>query len=129
MKQVCMLCERTSPDGNLFCQETYCPAEQSPFVLDYGEWFGDIEIVRLLSQGNLTRMAWGGLDFTAHLAATSAVAFAQNSANAATQFLPADWQVAIDRQFDHLGRTVSDAPPPSRWIPDATSSAWFGFWD
>ena len=81
------------------------------------------------SQGNLSRMAWGGLDFTAHLAATSAVAFAQNSANAATQFLPADWQVAIDRQFDHLGRTVSDAPPPSRWIPDATSSAWFGFWD
>lgn len=48
MKQVCLLCERTSPDGNLFCQETYCPAEQSPFVLDYGEWFGDIEIVRSL---------------------------------------------------------------------------------
>jgi serine/threonine protein kinase len=48
MKQVCMLCERTSPDGNLFCQEIYCPAEQSPFVLDYGEWLGDIEIVRSL---------------------------------------------------------------------------------
>ncbi len=48
MKQVCLLCERTSPDGNLYCQETYCPAEMSPFVLDYGEWFGDIEIVRSL---------------------------------------------------------------------------------
>lgn len=48
MKQVCLLCERTSPDGNLFCQETYCPAEQSPIILDHGEWFGDIEIVRLL---------------------------------------------------------------------------------
>lgn len=48
MKQVCLLCERTSPDGNLFCQETYCPAEMSPLILDYGEWFGDIEIVRLL---------------------------------------------------------------------------------
>ncbi len=48
MKQVCLLCERTSPDGNLYCQETYCPAEMSPIVLDYGEWFGDIEIVRSL---------------------------------------------------------------------------------
>ena len=48
MKQVCLLCDRTSPDGNLYCQETYCPAEMSPLILDYGEWFGDIEIVRLL---------------------------------------------------------------------------------
>lgn len=48
MKQVCLLCDRTSPDGNLYCQETYCPAEMSPIILDYGEWFGDIEIVRLL---------------------------------------------------------------------------------
>jgi WXG100 family type VII secretion target len=81
------------------------------------------------SQGDLGRMAWGGLDFTTHLAATSSVAFAQNATNAATQFLPADWQVAIDRQFDRLGRTVSDAPPPSRWIPDAINTAWSGFWD
>lgn len=46
MKQVCLLCERTSSDGNLFCQETYCPAEMSPMILDYGEWLGDIEIVK-----------------------------------------------------------------------------------
>jgi serine/threonine protein kinase len=48
MKQVCLLCERTSPDGNLYCQETYCPAEMSPTILDYGEWLGDIEIVKPL---------------------------------------------------------------------------------
>ncbi len=46
MKQVCLLCERTSPDSNLYCQETYCPAEMSPNVLDFGEWLGDIEILR-----------------------------------------------------------------------------------
>ena len=46
MKQVCLLCERTSPDNNLYCQETYCPAEMSPNILDYGEWMGDIEIVK-----------------------------------------------------------------------------------
>lgn len=48
MNQVCLYCERTSPDRNLYCQETYCPAEMSPIILDYGEWFGDIEIVRAL---------------------------------------------------------------------------------
>ncbi len=46
MKQVCLLCDRTSPDSNLYCQEVYCPAEMSPNILDYGEWMGDIEIVK-----------------------------------------------------------------------------------
>ena len=46
MKQECLLCERTSPDSNLYCQETYCPAEMSPTILDYGDWLGNIEIVR-----------------------------------------------------------------------------------
>ncbi|MEZ4713870.1 MAG: protein kinase [Caldilineaceae bacterium] len=46
MKQVCLLCERTKLDANLYCQETFCPAEMSPTVLDYGEWVGDIEIVK-----------------------------------------------------------------------------------
>lgn len=81
------------------------------------------------SHGDWSRMAWGSLDFTTHLAATSTVAVAQNTTNAMTQFLPRDWQVAIDRQFDHLGRRVTDAPLPSRWIPDAISSVWSGFWD
>lgn len=46
MKQVCLLCERTSPSGNLFCQEAYCPAEMSPTILNHGDWLGDIEIVK-----------------------------------------------------------------------------------
>jgi serine/threonine protein kinase len=46
MKQVCLSCERMSPDRNLFCQETYCPAEMAPTILDYGEWLGDIEVVK-----------------------------------------------------------------------------------
>lgn len=46
MKQVCLLCGRTSLDSNLYCQEIYCPAEMSPIVLDYGEWLGDIEIIK-----------------------------------------------------------------------------------
>lgn len=46
MNKMCLLCARTSPDNNLFCQETYCPAEMSPYILDYGEWLSDIEIIR-----------------------------------------------------------------------------------
>lgn len=46
MKQVCLLCERTALDNNLYCQEIYCPAEKSPNILDYGEWLGDIEIIK-----------------------------------------------------------------------------------
>ena len=46
MKQVCLMCERTSPDHNLYCQEAYCPAEMSPSILGYGEWMGDIEIIK-----------------------------------------------------------------------------------
>jgi serine/threonine protein kinase len=46
MKQVCLLCERTSVDGNLYCQEQHCQAEQAPRVLGYGERLGHIEIVK-----------------------------------------------------------------------------------
>ena len=46
MKRVCLKCGRTTLGGDLFCQETYCPAEMSPIILSYGEWFGDIEIVK-----------------------------------------------------------------------------------
>jgi serine/threonine protein kinase len=46
MKTVCLHCQRTSPNQNLFCQESYCPAEESPQVLEYGEQLGDIEIIR-----------------------------------------------------------------------------------
>jgi len=46
VNKVCLACGRTSPDNNLFCQETYCPAEMSPYILGYGEWLGDLEIIR-----------------------------------------------------------------------------------
>lgn len=49
MKQICLLCERTALNSNLYCQETYCPAEMSPSILGYGEWLGDIEIVKPVS--------------------------------------------------------------------------------
>jgi serine/threonine protein kinase len=48
MKQVCLICERTSADHNLYCQDVRCQAELSPLVLDYGELLGDIEIVKAL---------------------------------------------------------------------------------
>ncbi len=48
MKRVCTICQRVSPDGNLWCQEPDCPAGDIPTILDYGEWLGDIEVIRLL---------------------------------------------------------------------------------
>lgn len=49
MNHVCLLCERTSVNENLYCQEDYCPAELSPLVFDYGEWLGDIEIIKAVA--------------------------------------------------------------------------------
>jgi serine/threonine protein kinase len=48
VRQVCLQCSRSAPHQKLYCQETYCPAEQAPLVLDQGEWLGDIEVIRLL---------------------------------------------------------------------------------
>ena len=46
MKQVCLLCQRSAADKNLYCQETACPAEVSPLILQHGEFISDIEIVK-----------------------------------------------------------------------------------
>lgn len=46
MRQSCLLCERASPNQNLYCQESYCPAEMSPVVLEGGDWLGDIEVLK-----------------------------------------------------------------------------------
>lgn len=46
MKRICLHCERSAADGNGFCQEPACPAEMSPYIFDYGEWLGDIEVAR-----------------------------------------------------------------------------------
>jgi serine/threonine protein kinase len=48
VRQVCLLCERSAPDRNLYCNAPACTAEQSPLTLDYGERLSDIEIVRLV---------------------------------------------------------------------------------
>lgn len=54
VKHICLLCERISTDGNLWCQEYNCPAEEKPIVYDYGQILGDVKILRLL---RVTRMA------------------------------------------------------------------------
>ena len=48
MKRVCTVCQRMSADGNLWCQEPDCPAGDLPMIFDYGEWLGDIQVIRLL---------------------------------------------------------------------------------
>jgi hypothetical protein len=48
VKRVCTVCQRISPDGNLWCQEPDCPAGDLPSIFDYGEWLGDIKVIRLL---------------------------------------------------------------------------------
>ncbi len=48
MKRVCTNCEHVSLDGNLWCQEPDCPANRIPTTLNYGDYLGDIKILRLL---------------------------------------------------------------------------------
>lgn len=48
MKLICTLCGQMSGDGNLWCEQIDCPAGNTPTVLGYGEFLGDIKIVRLL---------------------------------------------------------------------------------
>ncbi len=48
MKLVCTLCGQITADGNLWCEQLDCPAGDIPIVLSYGEFLGDIKIVRLL---------------------------------------------------------------------------------
>ncbi len=80
------------------------------------------------SQGDAGQMAWGIVDSFMHLGATTAVAVAQNVTNTATQYLPADWQVAIDGQLDAAGQYVANSPRPSQWLPGVDSDIWPGFW-
>ena len=46
MQQHCLICRRTASDANLYCEQTYCPGELSPLILEQGEHIADIEIVR-----------------------------------------------------------------------------------
>ncbi|MBI9044783.1 MAG: protein kinase [Anaerolineaceae bacterium] len=49
MKYICPKCKRVSVDGNQWCQEKHCPAENALEVFDNGEWFSNIEIVERLT--------------------------------------------------------------------------------
>jgi len=46
MQQHCLVCQRTSSDANLYCEQPYCPGELSPLILEQGAHIADIEIVR-----------------------------------------------------------------------------------
>ncbi len=46
MKRICQRCNVISQDFNLWCQETYCPAENATEIFTDGEWFGPIEIIQ-----------------------------------------------------------------------------------
>ena len=46
MKRICLRCNVTTQDFNLWCQEKNCPAENATEIFDSGEWFGPIEIMQ-----------------------------------------------------------------------------------
>lgn len=48
MKRYCPKCGRISEDGNRWCPEVVCPAEEGPALLDYGDYLGDVKVVKLL---------------------------------------------------------------------------------
>jgi serine/threonine protein kinase len=48
MNRYCKKCERITTDGNLWCQEIGCPAEEGYPVLSYGDYLGDLKVVKLL---------------------------------------------------------------------------------
>lgn len=48
MKLACSRCGQMSQDGHLWCQLIDCPAGDVPTVFTYGDYIGDIKIIRLL---------------------------------------------------------------------------------
>lgn len=48
MQRYCERCERVTQDGNLWCQDVDCPAEQGYPLLSYGEYLGDLKITKLM---------------------------------------------------------------------------------
>ena len=48
MNRFCERCQRTTVDGNLWCPEVDCPAEERFPVLHYGDFLGDLKISRLM---------------------------------------------------------------------------------
>jgi serine/threonine protein kinase len=48
MERYCERCERVTIDGNLWCQEVDCPAEEGIPVFSYGDFLGDLKVIKLL---------------------------------------------------------------------------------
>jgi serine/threonine protein kinase len=48
MYRYCERCERETFDGNLWCQDPDCPAEQGYALLGYGEFLGDLKVTKLV---------------------------------------------------------------------------------
>lgn len=48
MQRYCERCERVTQDGNLWCQDVDCPAEQGYPLLSYGEYLGDLKVTKLM---------------------------------------------------------------------------------
>jgi serine/threonine protein kinase len=48
MYRYCERCERETFDGNLWCQDPDCPAEQGYGLLSYGEFLGDLKVTKLI---------------------------------------------------------------------------------
>jgi serine/threonine protein kinase len=48
MKHICTHCRRTSADGYLWCEDIECPAGKLPTLMNYGDFLGNLQIVRLV---------------------------------------------------------------------------------
>ncbi len=48
MNRYCKKCERLITDGNFWCQEIGCPAEEAFPVLSYGDYLGDLKVTKLI---------------------------------------------------------------------------------
>jgi len=48
MNRFCERCQRVTVDGNLWCPEVDCPAEEGFPVLSYGDYLGDLKITKVL---------------------------------------------------------------------------------
>ncbi len=48
MHRFCERCERVTQDGNLWCQDKDCPAEEGFPVFVYGDYLGDLKVTKLV---------------------------------------------------------------------------------
>jgi serine/threonine protein kinase len=48
MNRFCERCQRVTVDGNLWCPEVDCPAEEGFPVLSYGDYLGDLKITKVM---------------------------------------------------------------------------------